>query len=134
MTALPPAQLLIGQMLRAPAGRNPEQTLHDGAGQVQTYRQFHTRIGQLAASLNRLGLGRGATIAVMDWDMSRYPEGFFGISMIGATLHTVNIRLSPEQVPFTKNMPKMMLSCAIRIFCRCCYRYCCCRGSSARRD
>lgn len=103
MTALLHTQLLIGQMLRAPAGRNPDQTIHDGEGKAQSYRQFHARIGQLAAALNRLGLGRGATIAVMDWDTSRYLECFFAIPMIGATLHTVNIRLSPEQVLFTIN-------------------------------
>ncbi|MGO4917187.1 fatty acid--CoA ligase [Pseudogemmobacter sp. W21_MBD1_M6] len=103
MTALTHTQLLIGQMLRAPAGRNPDQTIHDGEGKAQSYRQFHARIGQLAAALNRLGLGRGATIAVMDWDTSRYLECFFAIPMIGATLHTVNIRLSPEQVLFSIN-------------------------------
>ncbi len=103
MTVLPHTQLLIGQVLRAPAGRNFDQTIHDGDGRVQTYGQFHARIGQLAAALNRLGLGRGATVAVMDWDTSRYLECFFAIPMIGATLHTVNNRLSPEQVLFTIN-------------------------------
>ncbi len=103
MTAPPYSQLLIGQLLRAPAGSDPDQTIHDGAGRVQNYRQFHTRIGQLAAALARMGLGRGATIAVMDWDTPRYLECFFAVPMIGATLHTVNIRLSPEQVLFTIN-------------------------------
>ena len=52
---------------------------------MQTYRQFHARIGQLAAALTRVGLGRGATVAVMDWDTPRYLECFFAIPMIGAT-------------------------------------------------
>ena len=103
MTAPPYSQLVIGQLLKAPAGRNPDQTIHDGEGKVQTYRQFHTRIGQLAAALTRMGLDRGATVAVMDWDTPRYLESFFAIPMIGATLHTVNIRLSPEQVLYTIN-------------------------------
>jgi fatty-acyl-CoA synthase len=103
MTAPPYSQLLIGQVLKAPAGRNPDQTIRDGEGRVQTYRQFHARISQLAAALTRMDLDRGATIAVMDWDTPRYLECFFAIPMIGATLHTVNIRLSPEQVLYTIN-------------------------------
>ena len=87
MTIPPHSQLLIGQLLMAPAGRNPDQTIHDGEGSVHTYRQFHARIGQLAAALTRMGLDRGATVAVMDWDTPRYLECFFAIPMIGSTLH-----------------------------------------------
>ena len=95
--------LTIGQILKAPAGNTPLQTLHDGAGRCRSYRDLHDRVGRLASALNRLGLGAGSTIAVMDWDSLRYLECFFAIPMIGATLHTVNIRLSPEQVLYTLN-------------------------------
>ncbi len=95
--------LNIGQLLRAPAGNNPAQTLHDGTGETRPYSDFHARVGRLASALDRIGLGQGATIAVMDWDSLRYLECFFAIPMIGATLHTVNIRLSPEQVLYTIN-------------------------------
>jgi fatty-acyl-CoA synthase len=95
--------LQIGQILRAPAVRNPDQTLHDGFGRTQSYATFQDRIGRLGAALNRLGLGQGSTIAVMDWDSLHYAECFFAVPMMGATLHTVNIRLSPEQVLYTIN-------------------------------
>ena len=39
----------------------------------------------------------------MDWDTPRYLECFFAIPMIGAVLHTVNVRLSPEQIVYTMN-------------------------------
>jgi fatty-acyl-CoA synthase len=39
----------------------------------------------------------------MDWDNHRYLECFFAIPMLGAVLHTINIRLSPEQILFTIN-------------------------------
>ncbi len=39
--------------------------------------------------------------AVMDWDSHRYLECFFAVPMIGAVLHTVNVRLSPEQILYT---------------------------------
>ncbi|MGQ0610008.1 MAG: fatty acid--CoA ligase [Paracoccaceae bacterium] len=104
----PHARLLIGRLLTAPAVRNPDEILHDaaangGAGRRLSYAQFQGRITRLGAALSRLGLGPGATVAVMDWDSVRYLECFFAVPMVGATLHTVNIRLSPEQILYTIN-------------------------------
>ena len=42
-------------------------------------------------------------VGVMDWDTHRYLECFFAIPMMGATLFTINIRLSPAQVLYTIN-------------------------------
>ncbi len=39
----------------------------------------------------------------MDWDSHRYLECFFAVPMMGAVLHTINIRLSPEQILYTIN-------------------------------
>ena len=67
------------------------------------YRELRHRIGRLAAGLASLGVDRGATVAVMDWDSTRYLECFFAIPMMGAVLHTINVRLSPEQILYTIN-------------------------------
>src|SRR5690606_19074276 len=56
---------------------------------------------QLAHMLTSLGVGAGDTVAVLDWDSHRYLECFFAVPMLGAVLHTVNVRLSAEQVQFT---------------------------------
>ena len=37
----------------------------------------------------------------MDWDTHRYFECFFAVPMLGAVLHTVNIRLAPAQIAYT---------------------------------
>ena len=37
----------------------------------------------------------------MDWDTHRYLECFFAVPMMGAVLHTINIRLSPAQIAYT---------------------------------
>ena len=42
-------------------------------------------------------------MGVMDWDSHRYLECFFAVPMMGAVLHTINIRLSPEQLIYTIN-------------------------------
>ena len=67
------------------------------------YRELRRRIGRLAAGLASLGVEPGATVAVMDWDSPRYLECFFAIPMMGAVLHTINVRLSPEQILYTIN-------------------------------
>ena len=65
------------------------------------YRTLRERISRLANMLTGLGVKPGDTVAVMDWDSHRYLECFFAVPMIGAVLHTINVRLSPDQVLYT---------------------------------
>jgi fatty-acyl-CoA synthase len=58
---------------------------------------------RLASALSMLGVKPGSTVAVMDWDSHRYLECFFAVPMMGAVLHTVNVRISPEQILYTIN-------------------------------
>ncbi|MCP3719964.1 fatty acid--CoA ligase [Paraburkholderia sp. CNPSo 3281] len=67
------------------------------------FREFHQRICRLANALSALGVHHGTTVAVMDWDSHRYLESYFGIPMMGATLFTVNVRLSQHQILYTLN-------------------------------
>ena len=71
-----------------------------------TYKDFNTRLAKLAAGLRCHGIKHGDTVAVMDWDGHRYLEGFFGVPMMGAILHTINIMLSPQQILYTINHAK----------------------------
>ncbi|MBO3277787.1 fatty acid--CoA ligase [Pseudomonas schmalbachii] len=68
-----------------------------------TYATFNERVARLANVLSEAGVKAGDTVAVMDWDSHRYLECMFAIPMIGAVLHTINIRLSPEQILYTMN-------------------------------
>ncbi|MFT6913908.1 MAG: fatty-acyl-CoA synthase [Motiliproteus sp.] len=65
------------------------------------YITLNERICRLANVLTAAGIGAGDTVAVMDWDSHRYLEAYFAVPMIGAVLHHVNIRLSPEQILYT---------------------------------
>ena len=58
---------------------------------------------RLASALRALGVEPGATVAMMDWDSHRYLECFFAVPMMGAVLHTVNVRISPDQILYTIN-------------------------------
>jgi fatty-acyl-CoA synthase len=95
--------LLIKDLLESGVKRTPEQVIVSATQNRFTYREFAERVGRLAAGLAGLGVERGDTVAIMDWDTHRYLECFFAVPMMGAVLHTVNVRLSPEQILYTIN-------------------------------
>lgn len=66
-----------------------------------TYAEFIDRVEKLAHALTKLGVRPGDRVGVMDWDSHRYLELFFALPMLGAVLHTVNVRLAPEQIAYT---------------------------------
>ena len=101
---LPPAEnayeypLLIKRLLLSGPRYNPDQEIVYSNRSKYTYTDLVERIHRLANALTDAGVKPGDTVAVMDWDTPRYLECFFAIPMIGAILHTVNIRLSPDQI------------------------------------
>jgi fatty-acyl-CoA synthase len=102
----PPAYgfpLLIKGLLESGIKRAPEQEIVSANQNRFTYREFAERVGRLASGLASLGVERGDTVAIMDWDTHRYLECFFAVPMMGAALHTVNVRLSAEQILYTIN-------------------------------
>lgn len=95
--------LLIKHLLNTPMAYAPDQEIVYRDKLRYTYRDLEKRVHRLASALESLGVGPGDTVAVLDWDSHRYLECFFAVPMMGAILHTVNIRLSPEQILFTMN-------------------------------
>lgn len=96
-------QLLIKNILNAPIYFDPHQEIVYRGEKRFTYRELRVRIHRLAHLLTSLGIKAGDTVAVMDYDSHRYLECYFAVPMIGAILHTINIRLSPEQILYTIN-------------------------------
>jgi fatty-acyl-CoA synthase len=68
-----------------------------------TYTDLYNRVHRLANALKSLGVKKGDKVAVLDWDSHRYLECYYAIPMMGAILHTVNVRLSPEDILYTMN-------------------------------
>ncbi|MBW2092626.1 MAG: fatty acid--CoA ligase [Deltaproteobacteria bacterium] len=95
--------LLIKQLLHTPILYAPDQEIVYRELSRYTCRDFYNRINRLASALTAQGVQPGDTVAVLDWDSHRYLECFYAVPMLGAILHTVNIRLSPEQVLYTMN-------------------------------
>jgi len=95
--------LLVKHLLHTPLANHPDQEIVYADQVRYSYRDFRERLARLANVLRDLGVGTGDTVAVMDWDSHRYLECFFAVPMMGAVLHTINIRLSPEQILYTIN-------------------------------
>jgi len=95
--------LIVKQLLHTPFVYAPDQQIVYRDKARYTYRELYSRINRLASALSSTGVGPGDTVAVLDWDSNRYLECFFAVPMMGAILHTVNVRLSPDQILFTMN-------------------------------
>jgi fatty-acyl-CoA synthase len=63
--------------------------------------EFHTRIRRLASGLEAMGVKKGSKVAVVDFDTHRYLEAYFAVPMMGAVLHTVNVRLPSGHIAYT---------------------------------
>jgi len=98
--------LLIASILQTGLNAAPEQEILNADQSRYTYRELGERVHRLANALADLGVKEGDTVAVMEWDTPRYLECFFAIPMMGAVIHTINVRLSPEQVLYTINHAK----------------------------
>jgi fatty-acyl-CoA synthase len=75
--------------------RLPDRTFHR-----YTYRDLARRSKQLAAALQKLGLERGDRVATLCWNHYQHFEAYFGIPCGGFVLHTLNIRLHPQDVGY----------------------------------
>ncbi|WP_420339150.1 long-chain fatty acid--CoA ligase [Roseibium sp.] len=71
-----------------------------------TYGETAKRIAQLAHGLQGLGIEVGDRIATLAWNGYRHFELYYGISGIGAVCHTINPRLSAEQMIYIINHAK----------------------------
>jgi fatty-acyl-CoA synthase len=68
-----------------------------------TFGQFGERTHRLASALSKLGVRTGDRVATFAWNHHRHLEAYFAVPNMGAVLHTVNIRLFPEQLAYIVN-------------------------------
>jgi fatty-acyl-CoA synthase len=65
-----------------------------------TYAEMSRRAKKLALALGALGVQPGDRVAVLAWNHYRQLEAFFGIPASGAVLHTLNLRLHPDDLAY----------------------------------
>src|SRR5947208_13977824 len=75
--------------------RLPDKSFHR-----YTYRDLARRAKQLAVALQGLGLERGDRVATLCWNNYQHVEAYFGIPCGGFVLHTLNLRLHPNDLAY----------------------------------
>ena len=68
-----------------------------------TYADIQRRSKQVARALTALGVQPGERVATLAWNGYRHMELYYGVSGMGAVLHTINPRLFPEQIEYIAN-------------------------------
>jgi fatty-acyl-CoA synthase len=68
-----------------------------------TFADFALRTRKLARALQRLGIRQGDRVATLCWNHHQHLEAYFGVSMTGGVLHTLNLRLHPDELAFIVN-------------------------------
>jgi fatty-acyl-CoA synthase len=75
----------------------------DGTVARTTYADWAERVARLATALRELGVGEGERVATFCWNHDRHMEAYFAGALMGGSYHTLNIRLSPEQLTYIVN-------------------------------
>lgn len=68
-----------------------------------TFRELGLRAARLANGLRRVGVTGDERVATFMWNTQEHLEAYFAVPCMGAVLHTLNIRLSDEQIEFVAN-------------------------------
>ncbi|HEY0824113.1 MAG TPA: long-chain fatty acid--CoA ligase [Ramlibacter sp.] len=72
--------------------------LPDKSLRRHTYGEFYRRTRSLASALQKLGLQKGERVATLCWNHHAHLECYFGIPAAGGVMHTLNLRLSPDEI------------------------------------
>ncbi len=75
----------------------------EGEKTTATYAEIGERIDRLCAGLTELGVKEGDRVATFAWNTQHHLEAYLAAPCMGAVLHTLNIRLFPEQLTFIVN-------------------------------
>jgi fatty-acyl-CoA synthase len=82
------------------SGREVVTRLADKSIRRTTYGDFAVRARRLARALCALGIRPGDRVATLGWNHSQHLEAYFGIPLSGAVLHTLNLRLHPDELAY----------------------------------
>jgi fatty-acyl-CoA synthase len=78
--------------------RRPDQSTHR-----YTYGAWYRRTRALAAVLQDYGLQPGDRVATLMWNHYSHHEAYFAVPVIGGVLHTLNLRLHPDELTYIVN-------------------------------
>lgn len=76
----------------------PDKSIHR-----YTYRDMAQRAKKLAVALQKLGIGRGDRVATLSWNHYQHLETYFAVPCMGAIVHPLNLRFSPDELTYIVN-------------------------------
>jgi len=76
----------------------PDNSIHRSS-----YGEMHRRARALASALQELGLKRGDRVATLMWNNYFHLEAYFAVPSVGGVLHTLNLRLHPDELAHIVN-------------------------------
>jgi fatty-acyl-CoA synthase len=72
----------------------------DGSVHRHSWAQIYGRAAKLAHALRRLGVAQGDRVGTLAWNQNRHLEAYFAVPMMGAIVHTLNLRLHPNELSY----------------------------------
>ena len=97
------SQLTIAAMLahsRRVYATSVVRTFEGDGVREATYAEIGDRAERLAGALAALGVGRGDRVGTLLWNTQEHLEAYLAVPAMGAVLHTLNLRLFPEQLAY----------------------------------
>jgi fatty-acyl-CoA synthase len=98
--------LTIGMILRHGVrvhGDSEVVTFEGDGSRRATFAEVAGRAERLAAALRRLGIEDGDRVGTFQWNTQEHLEAYLAVPTMGSVLHTLNIRLFPEQLTYVVN-------------------------------
>ncbi|MEN9314883.1 MAG: hypothetical protein RIS35_1276 [Pseudomonadota bacterium] len=96
------AQLSLNTVFERAGKMFPQQEivsrLPDKSFRKHTFAEYYGRTRALAAVLKKLGLRKGDRVATLCWNHHAHLEAYFGIPAAGGVMHTLNLRLSADEI------------------------------------
>ncbi len=95
--------LLVSEILRHGRqlhGRSEVVTFEGSGYRRGTFAEVAERAGRLASALRSLGIGSGDRVGTFCFNHQEHVEAYLAIPSMGAVLHTLNVRLFPEQLKY----------------------------------
>jgi fatty-acyl-CoA synthase len=98
-------QHVLWRMRTMNADREVVTKTEDGVERI-SFGDLAKRVDRLAHALTDMGLQPGDRVATFSWNTQRHLELYLAVPCLGAVLHTLNIRLFPEQLTYIANHAK----------------------------
>ena len=95
--------LTVAEILRYAADVHGDRMVTTATGdgfRHATYREVGKQAARLANALRKLGIDGDQRVATFMWNNQEHFEAYVAVPAMGAVLHTLNIRLFPEQIEF----------------------------------